>query len=482
MAEIYSYHVFYFPFKWKRKNLCDKLFEEQISLDNIQSSEYSRWERCPEQISKQDKDELYNEQNYYFQFVHKALYDNNQADTLVKHYERKEPKTETTLVTYNIAIKNKVYILNVDSINLNFYSTGVGILAFFLKNEEKNQSDYQDILNINQFGRRVMPPFIADVEGRFETAQYISIDGLDGSTIYKEDFDGYTNEDAWKPASFITNLITDLSSDIHITPVIDDRMFVNSWYVNDDLAKKIEKDFATFKLSDEWYKYVFVDAGWPTCQNDELRKNLIEKAIYTRWQKYGSMYGVSRYSFMFIGSKCDDTLRINIHMRTIYSRMIEFVLVQRASVLRFSDEVTHVSRLSGASNKIIARRISSLYKEYIRFINQIYFQDVSAQDQGIELYHKLIEQFDLIGRVKELDEEIGELHRYITLLIDQKRNENSEWLNVLAAIFLPATIFTGLFGMNSFGDSFDKCHFVLQTTLIFIASVITYFIIEKRRS
>ena len=89
---------------------------------------------------------------------------------------------------------------------------------------------------------------------------------------------------------------------------------------------------------------------------------------------------------------------------------------------------------------------------YIRFINQIYFRSVTTQDQGIELYEMISKQFDTGHQIKALDGEIDELNRYIDLKINDKRNENGELLNKLAAIFLPPSLIVGIFGMNRIGD------------------------------
>lgn len=167
-------------------------------------------------------------------------------------------------------------------------------------------------------------------------------------------------------------------------------------------------------------------------------------------------------------------------MRTIYSRLFELVIIQRASMLRFSGEVTKVSGLAGhkRNEREVADRINSLYKEYIRFVNQIYFRDVTAQDQGIELYKMLTAQFESDAQIKDLDEEIGELYQYITLQIDQKRNENGERLNKLAAIFLPASILTGLLGISC--NLYTAWDFWLHTAVIGVVSYAAWEIIRRK--
>lgn len=502
----YSYHIFYFPFKWHLPEEEKKLLSEQVDLKHIPVETYSMWER--RQITRRDKtiltdektlkdaQELFGEQQYYFDFVHPVLYDiKNEPNPIISHYERREPQENN--VEYCIKHKNKEYILRIDAINLNLYATGVGVLSFYLANELEEQKGESAIRDINQYGRRIMPPHCGEFTANHRNmlAECISLKGLhnDVNLRYTDSYDysidgksQFGLSDTWQPATFIRNLIEDLSPSLIVIPIIDDRMLVNCWYSNNDLAMKVKSDSNEFINSDFWYKYVFVDSGDNdydvTCQNKELRTKLIKESTYERWQKFGTLYGITRYSMVALTDEGDFAKNcLSMHMRTIYSRMFELAIIQRASMLRFSGEVTRVSVLE-KGNKIIAERIGSIYKEYIRFVNQIYFRSVTAQDQGIEMYNLLMKQLNTKEQIKDLDEEIGELHEYISLLIDQKRNENSEWLNILATLLLPAGIITGLFGMNMFECPSNWWHFWVQFSIIVVFSAIIYYIIKKRRN
>jgi Mg2+ and Co2+ transporter CorA len=373
-----------------------------------------------------------------------------------------------------------LYELKVDAINLNLYSTGVGFLSFFLKNEEVLQSQPDDILKINQYGRRIMPPFFVDISNRSETAEYIQITGLYGHELkYKETFDTYSHNDFWKPASFVRNLIIDLTTNISIEPIIDDRMFVVTWYKNNELTKVYQDDLCSFLNGDDkkttrnyfWYRFLFMDKDDPTCQNKRMRADILKKHTYTRWQKWGSLYGVSKYSMAYLtDSSAQDFLIKNY--QTIYARMVELVLVQRASILRFSSEVTKISSLSNKKANTISERISSIYKEYIRFVNQIYFREVTAQDQGIELYDLMSKTLKTKEYVEDLDKEIGELYQYVSLMEDKERNRNAGWLNTIATILLPATLVTGLFGMNYGGCNDIVKSFWVQVAFVVIITII----------
>jgi len=495
MAELYSYHVFYFPFKWKIKNTDSVLFGVQTDLMAIEPDIYSDWQNVYEEPLGKEAEEFYNENNYFYEFVHPVLYNKNKKGGILKHYERKEPQQKD--VFYRISVKDgKTYSLKVDAINLNLYATGVGMLSFFLKNEEQDQGNSRDILSINQYGRRLFPPYIADLESRVEIAQFIAIEGLNGnSSRFYEDFSGYTPDKSWQPACFVENLISDLCDNLIISPVIDDRMFVNCWYGNNELSQKvntlnINKDQRLDFSGDDdfWYKYVYIDVNSITCQDREMRKKLICLQTYKRWKDYGMLYGASRYSFVLL-SKNDDFHKnvFAVHMRTMYSRMIELILIQRASTLRFSDEVARVSRLSKKHemDKDAIEQISSLYKEYIRFINQIHFREVTAQDQGIELYQLLSQTLKIEDYVEDLDKELAELNQYVNLLDDKVRNRNAEKLNIIAAIFLPATLMIGIFNMGASqvlesdpSNFLLKIPFIGKLGIVGLATIVMYGLLQ----
>lgn len=88
----YSYHIFMFPFQWQIKGYDDKVFSEQISLKNIDFALNCNWNRIIEPVIDSEVNDLYNERNYFYEFVHDALYDNGNDNSLVRHFEREEPK------------------------------------------------------------------------------------------------------------------------------------------------------------------------------------------------------------------------------------------------------------------------------------------------------------------------------------------------------------------------------------------------------
>ena len=370
--------------------------------------------------------------------------------------------------------ENGAYELKVGAVNLNLYSTGVGVLSFYLYNEKYPEPEH--VLRINQVGRRVFPPYMDSVKYRGTIASSLEIKGLHGkANDYIEDYKGYSNQDSNKPAPFITNTIYEVAKNITLKPVIDDRMFVQCWYKNDEWAEKFSGlQYKEFLYSNHWYEFIFVDDyNGMTCQNDIMQRKLIHKATYERWLKEGSLYGISRYSMVYL-ARCNCYPYLLSNFETMYSRMAELILVQKASVLRFSAEVTNLSNME--EKRGFSGKVSSLYKEYIRFVNQIHFREISAQDQGIEMYQKQYETMNLEKQVEKLDAEIGELYNYVSLKEDHKSSNTMSLLTWIATVSVPMTVMAGLFGMNNKLLGTNEAlinHFSVQLIVVVGAMVLT---------
>lgn len=464
---MYSYHIFYFPFKWAKKEVTEGTMTQLTDFSQIRFLNNGKWVR-PAVAESQENDGnkteknnvshdaqvLYNEKNYYFRFVHDVLYDSGDGnDNLVMHFERKEPQEKDVRYLIKVSGREKPYSLKVDAININLYKTGVGLMSFYLRNDDESQCDTRDILNINQYGRRILPPFWSEVnaEKRQELSESLEISGLD-TEISKEDFKSHTVDEPWTATSMLDSLLKDLTDNLTLTPVIDDRMFVMSLYKNDDMSGLSLSAADAYcnpssPFSEFWYKYLFVDTWSPTCQNDEMRRDLLRAHTYLRWQDWNSLYGVSRYSFVYLTNSGVPSYLVDYFMTT-YARMMEIALVQRASVLCFSNEVTTLTKRGDWTLEKLSEHVDSLNEEYIRFINRMYFKELTSQDQGVELYGMIRQNLDIDSYVEELKDEIEKLHDTISFKVERSRNEKAETLNFMAAILLPVSIVTGFWSMN----------------------------------
>jgi NADH:ubiquinone oxidoreductase subunit 6 (subunit J) len=236
--------------------------------------------------------------------------------------------------------------------------------------------------------------------------------------------------------------------------VLDDRMFTLSWYGNHELVEHLKgnQPDQEYKHHAWWSQYVNIDRDGSSIQNREMHERLMTAATNARWANYGTFYGVTQYSFVALtaeGSAYFFNKVLATHAMTMYYKLALLALVQRTCLLRFSKEVTAISQLPQADRNIAAR-ISSLYKQYIRFINKVYFREVSAQEQGIELYDLLHSQMWLDEQVKDLDREIQELHQYVMILEEDRRNNKLDILTYIGAFFVVPSFIGTYFGVSDY--------------------------------
>lgn len=458
---MFSHHYFMFPFRFDfikeaftdRHSYYKKYdFDQRVRIDDFlkKALEKDGWEYQRFQI----KDALdYNELVYFYDFVKDALFNTQDFDKNATSYyfEKKDARDKSFCI--NI-LDGKTYDLKIDSITLRLFDTGVGILAFELENEK--YSDIEDILLINEFGRRIYPQFLDLKNGVERTKEAFLADSIEVCGI-KESFD-YKEKEKIRLASYIEKILGEIfsidsckSEKYFIQPLLDDRMFVISWYGNDEVSNKIKQDYIESEL---WYKYVFVDGKNLTVQDIDMQKSLIKNSTYSRWKNYGTLYGITRYSFVVLTDTSDFSKNVILnHVKTMYFQMITLLLANRASILRFSDEITAISDIE-PSNKGLSEKISSLYKNYLRYKNKLYFKEITSQEQGIELYDKAREIMRVDSDIRDLSEEIGSLNSYAYLLDEKDEKEQMNKLTKLGTIFLPGTFIAGIFGMNVFPEHF----------------------------
>ena len=433
-----SYHSFYFPFIWK--------MNEELNMISPEGG----WQRVREYTDVQS---MYDEKNYFYKFVHEKLYDgiDTTPDQVSQIYHFRQDLENDP--RYIITTSSETYDLKLTGVELKLYTTGVGLLSFNLLNDSGKILSADDILNINQYGRRVFPPFYADITGHIESAKSICIKGLKTGDIV-EDFTSYLTDSVdkcWAAACFIDKLLKAVSPGMEYTPAIDDRMFVMSWYKNTDLVLNAVADYSNDNHF--WYRYLYVDKESPMCQDPMMRNTLIDGHTYRRWADYGTLFGVTRYSMVLL-LKDDAPDYLTTPFESIYSRMVELVLMQRASVLKFSDDVNDINNIPiDTQRSVLYKKVIELCHGYIKFKNQFYFKEVTAQEQGIELYDMLQKSQRLDEMVKDLDEDIQELYQYHSILEDHDGNEKAQTLNNIMSVFTPASCVAALLALGSWRES-----------------------------
>jgi len=515
---IYSYHTFLFPFRWdccNKNNIRDlsKInYKDRVDIKKFYDALTSNKDWSYDKFEINDNKD-YNEYVYFYEYVRDAIYNiegfEKDHTTYYFKYKKYLPQ-DGGYFYYNIYIrrcikdysackkegtcepewKEDVYQLMVDEISMKVYDTGVAILQFSLENNKYYEPE--DILIINEFGRRIYPQFLGEFENKFEArrgvnapkglfyADRIAIEKNSANSKHKNVSTYYDkamnlhisrNSSPVELPEFISKILgkrfkTRLDQgesrlkrgDVLINPIIDDRMFVICWYGNDYFSSELKTynekhERLAYTKNDFWQRFLFVDGFDKGNDSRIMEKELLEKHTYIRWIGKGVLFGVSRYSFMLLTDKSDFAYEVLLpHIKTIYYQIVILALAQRASILKFSDEVALISSLK----REVSEEIPRLHENYIKFVNKVYFREVTAQEQGIELYNMVLDHMRVREDIKDLDNEISELHSYADLIEEKRTNKFLKFLAIIGALFLIPAYITGFFGMNIFPPNFFK--------------------------
>lgn len=449
-----SYHIFMFPFSLKSE-------WNHATIDKMLNG--ASWERKQFAYNDGDFASNFSEQGFFYDFCAGAMFDDpDSLNRVLSTYRLRTAEGDTYTININKKGNRKSYTLAVDKIELNIYDEKAAILSFHLRND--SYTDVQDILYINDYGRRIYPQYLAnDDNGNIDLqktknsflADSITLALSNHPQLY-EDFSTYAQKTIppYTLPKYIKGILPEKMHDCRW--LLDDRMYVVSYFLNADFANRMKKEYGKEgkwldrkRVEWDWYQYVFIDNDDPTCQNDEMFKELLKRSTYTRWSDYATFYGISRYSFTcLIGY---DGIGLLNHMKTMYYRMASLVLAQRVLSLYYSREISEISRKldeNELTKKELRKRVDILNRDYLRFVNNVYFREVTPQDQGIEIYDLLQEQMNIKRDEEGLSTEVEQLYHYVTMTNDELRNEATEKLSSIATLFLVPTLLTGIWGMN----------------------------------
>ncbi|MCX6578820.1 MAG: hypothetical protein NT166_01390 [Candidatus Aminicenantes bacterium] len=445
----------------------------------------------------------YNEYIYFYDFAQDALFPNEKNIKTLRQYEYKIESGKPPVYKIKPIDAAEPYELTIEKILLTTYFTGVGILSFHLVNYK--YLEFQDILRVNEYGRRIYPQFLdAGTENLIgSTKKAFLADSLevciDDTGSFKEDFSYFdaiekvnSNPNMLSNTiigllgrSFYTGELEEAKEGIHISPILDDRMFVLCWLADKSLCCKLakynkESETYGYAENDDWFKLVFVDKEYPYCTSIPMKKKLLMEHTYDRWirTKWSSLFGITRYSFILLNDKQETFVKD--HLKTMYFQMVKLALVQQASILRFSGEATRIAELEEPENT--TERVSVLQKKYLQFINKIYFREITAFEQGIDLYEKIVQAMQIERDVKELDQEIEELHHYASLQEEKRKNNLLKILSIFGSIFLVPAFISGFFGMNVFSNELGvgvPGRLLTIVGVMLIACIISWFLITK---
>lgn len=461
----------------------------------------------------------------------------------VVHNYSLNPKMLRNLATYTIQKDAHTFVLKMNGIHLKVFNTGVAVMIFEMENYDYRSIEQVKLINEygRRIAAPFLPDesnfyLCADCitvkigERVVQTDFRKTLRSLHSKEEIKK------NIQLTYVASFIKDLIVlrenedkktryVITSNNHkgkkknqtgdviefcIQPIVDDRMFVCCLVRDDAFVKKIrdgqplkaekepdqeqskllfqiyqeirQKGYAyqqDSKIADALYAVLFIDSADSSCQDDQMTKKLLEKHIYARWIKWGTIHGVTHHSMICLTGEDSivDASVINPFL-TQYVQMAILVLVQRASIISFDQKSADLTRGIEKRGKTIKREkildFLNLQEAYVSFQNQLLFFEVTAQEQGIEIYDMLSESLYVEKEKERLDQELQNLYEAAVVNQDIVFNR---WALVFAVVALIIAVID-IVTPEQVGKTSS---FWVPGSLLMVLLGITYLILKKQK-
>ncbi|OON96350.1 MAG: hypothetical protein ATN36_05745 [Epulopiscium sp. Nele67-Bin005] len=411
-----SEHIFLLPFAWTipipPKNGYNFKPHKQIS-DRI----FSHLKGWSEQIFEINDTSAYNEFVYFYKPVRNILYQQYKKDDVLKVY-KKDFVDENAYC--ELKIDKSTFRLTVSHVGLRIIKSGIGILSIYLENF--NYSTFDEIQKINSLAECVYPLELPISRTSKDGPHSILFDF--NPIIIRELRDEVNYKlSAGKISPFFMELLGKSFTQetetkrhqIYIEPLIGSKMVSLCLYSDDNGFEQIKKNPLL------WHEDKVRD-----------RFTLFEEDKY---------YSLSVFNVVCISKQSV--------VSKIYDQMMNLLLIQKASLLNFSNQIATISMLP---KEELVPAIQGLYEIYIQFINQMYFNDITEDTKGMWVYEKLGALFHIKEEIQQLDFEMKEVHEYAELITREQSKIKVELLTFTGAALVIPTFVTGFFGMNVLQD------------------------------
>ena len=258
----------------------------------------------------------------------------------------------------------------------------------------------------------------------------------------------------------------------------DDRMYLHGTVVSDLLAQNISDAYVhRSNPSDKqksslmkWHAIAFADNNWNSCNcpDYEMVCKLAEGYTYPRWSGYQTLYALNYHNMIQLLGKdsANEYLYLTTNMDWIYYQLFLIGILQRCCLQRFYREASGIP-LTRKGNKAVLR--TALKDRYIIFLNRIWGNEVTEQEQGREM-------FDMLQKSMMLEKDVSFLDQALEELNEQERKSLETSIN---KILIPFSIIGGLATISSlvpFHESIIEKILVKISTLTDTLSSILYWV------
>lgn len=361
---------------------------------------------------------------------------------------------------YEIATTKDSYKLDLEDVELHLYRFGCGVLWIRTHSYVYNQAE--ETKTIADLGRRLSLPFLpTGPDGFTICAKRISL-YIDGHTCSFDVNSVLTrlqsadSEELPSSDEFFKPLLVNTAKKgeaFTLLSLSDDRMFTMQLIRNDYQASLLPcradgshswvvkpNDAGSSEFQKGLYEYIYVDGDDNcSCQDQQMREEILNRAILPRWIDYGTLHAVTNYSFFCLTG---ETHYINASVvrpfLNEYIYLASLGLAQRMGLTSFSQRAGNISHESEASEwwtkDTRHQDLARLQEQFVQFENQVLISEFTNQEQGIEQYQLLRKQLLIDQEQQQLNEQLGSLYEVVNTGVGDTLTRIGVLLAVLAII------------------------------------------------
>lgn len=412
--EVYSYHTFLAPFIWQKGKNKDVSFSKFCDKFEGQNSKWKRDKNYYSSEKSGKKREDYAALQYFCPSIHDSIFDidtkDNLSNEILRIYtlcsEKKQnkmlyiiEKEFKEIIREKEIVEKRKYTLILNAIRLKVYSTGIAILIFECEN--RVHRNFQEVKNINEYGRRISLPFIPkeSVDSIIADSICLKLPNKEITVDFKKTIESYNkkNEVALKAQSeeLIHEVLKygglEASNIDEIKLALDDRMYVMSIIIDDELNKYLRKNYDSKKyafeknedFSKELYEYVFIDpANGCSCQDETMRNELLDSHLDKRWFNYGTLYGASQRSLVAFTNSGGKNV-VLVPFLTQYMQIACLAVACYATLAKFEEEIAEISNQEQTNKK--RKDVLNIRERFLKYQSQLGANNITFQEQGIEI-------------------------------------------------------------------------------------------------
>lgn len=419
---------------------------------------HSPWrDKAPAQ-SGWDRYRQYQAAAYFHPFVRRFLFDDQQVARLYR--------SDVDAVQIHWPDRAEPIRLAVETCELILFQPDIGVLRLVVASAEPLPlADVQTLLDSL---RRIYPPYLDDYGGPWRAGhcparvQFLDEQGQPlgpvGDYAAKDHLDGYVAEllDAKRiPWADHWRFLLQNFPDDSIHQLGDDRAPILTWLALDDPTALDRGD---------WMRLAFADApgGDPLPYAGAFMTAFETDYCYDRfWFKPVESRDLpSRilncgYAFAYVGSSRDTGFFMNEKngapaiFRHIHLEMGLVAHFQKAALLAASERLTEMVHREGAQVKLPKQdAVRAFYDRFVEFTQTYWFDEISPQEQGIQLFQQWRRHLRIQELYDEVRQELKDLVDYTELRATDTMNKKLSFIAKAGFGIAIASLAAGIFGMN----------------------------------